>query len=52
MAQLVGVMDNGTYTQASFLETVALLSLNTDEFAAIVGQPVTLDPAWFPLPAG
>jgi hypothetical protein len=52
LAQLVGVIDNGSYTQASFLETIALLPISTDEFAAIVGQPLALDPAWFPLPAG
>jgi hypothetical protein len=47
--QFTGMIANGTFTQASLLEFVATHSLNTAEIVSIVGQPVALDPAWFPL---
>jgi hypothetical protein len=46
----VGLVASGTYTQAGLLELVATLDLNTAEIAGIVGQPVALDPAYFPVP--
>ncbi len=45
-----GLVADGTYTQASLLELVSTLELNTSEIAGIVGQPVVLDPAFFPVP--
>ena len=46
-----GLVADGTYTQASLLELVSTLELNTSEIAGIVGQPVVLDPGFFPVPA-
>lgn len=46
-----GLVADGTYTQASLLELVSTLELNTSEITGIVGQPVVLDPAFFPVPA-
>ena len=48
LALYTGLVANGTYTQASLLELVTTLDLNTVEIAGIVGQPLALDPAWFP----
>ncbi len=45
-----GLVANGTFTQASLLELVSTLDLNTVEIAGIVGQPVGLDPAFFGVP--
>ena len=45
-----GLVANGTFTQASLLELVSTLELNTSEIAGIVGQPVVLDPAFFGVP--
>jgi hypothetical protein len=45
-----GLVADGTFTQASLLELVSTLDLNTVEIAGIVGQPVVLDPAFFPMP--
>jgi hypothetical protein len=45
-----GLVANGTYTQASLLELVAGLELNTAEIVGIVGQVVGMDPAFFPVP--
>lgn len=50
LAAYVGLLRDGTHTQASLLELVATLPLNTVEMAGIVGQVVTLDTAYFPLP--
>jgi len=52
LASFVGLIDNGTYTQASLAVLASTHPLNTDEFASLVGQPMLLDPAWFPLPGG
>ena len=49
-AYFVGLIRDGTFTQASLLELVSTHPLNTDEFVAIVGQPLVMDPAYFPLP--
>ncbi|HSW04695.1 Calx-beta domain-containing protein [Aquabacterium sp.] len=46
----VGLLGDGTFTQASILALVATLDYNTGEIAGIVGQTLTLDPAWFPVP--
>lgn len=46
----VGLVANGTYTQAGLLELVSTLELNTVEIAGLVGQPATLDPTFFPVP--
>jgi hypothetical protein len=50
LRNFVGLIENGTFTQASLLEFVTTYELNTAEVVGIVGQPLTLDPAWFPLP--
>jgi len=42
-----GLVADGSFTQASLLELVSTLELNTAEIAGIVGQPVVLDPAYF-----
>jgi hypothetical protein len=52
LGYFVGLIDNGTYSQASLLEFVSLIPQNTVEIAGIVGQPLALDPAWFPPPGG
>ena len=52
LALYVGLVDGGTYTQASLLELVATLDLNTIELAGVVGQTLSLDPAYFPAPGG
>jgi hypothetical protein len=46
----VGLVRDGTYTQAGLLELVTTLDLNTVEVVGIVGQTLPLDPAFFPLP--
>ncbi|MBL8359497.1 MAG: hypothetical protein JNN18_03310 [Rubrivivax sp.] len=51
LATYVGLIRNGTYTQASLLELVATLPMNTVEIVGIVGQTLAMDPASFPLPA-
>ena len=48
---LVGLLGDHTYTQASFLELVTTLDLNTVELVGVTGQILSLDPAYFPLPA-
>jgi hypothetical protein len=50
LASFVGLIENGTFTQASLLEFVTTHPLNTQEFASIVGLPLTMDPSWFALP--
>jgi hypothetical protein len=50
LATYVGLVRDGTYTQAGLLSMVTTLDLNTVEIAGIVGQPLVLDPAWFPPP--
>ncbi len=52
LAGYVGLIENGTYTQASLTVLAATHPLNTDEFVQLVGQPMVMDPAWFPLPGG
>lgn len=46
----VGLLRDGTYTQASLLELVSTLPLNTVEIAGIVGQALPLDLSFFALP--
>ena len=46
----VGLLGNRTYTQASLLELVTTIDLNTVELVGIVGQTLALDPAYFPPP--
>ncbi len=50
LATYVGLIDNGTYTQASLLELVSVHPLNTVELVGVAGQTLTLDPAYFPPP--
>ena len=50
LALYTGLLADGTYTQASLLELVTTLDLNTNEIVGIVGQALPLDPAWFPDP--
>lgn len=47
LVRYVGLVDNGTYTQAGLLEPVANIQLNTIELAGVVGQTMVLDPAYF-----
>ena len=49
LASFVDLLANGTYSQASLLEMVATHSLNTSEFAGLVGQPMVMDVSSFPL---
>lgn len=46
----VGLVGNGTYTQASLLELVATLDLNTVELTGIAGSTLTMDASFFPVP--
>lgn len=50
LATFTGLIRNGTHTQASLLELVATLQLNTAEIVSVVGQTLSLDPSFFPLP--
>ncbi len=50
LALYTGQIVDATFTQASLLELVATLSLNTDEIAPIVGSTLTLDPLYFVAP--
>ena len=50
LATFVGLLENGTFTQASLVEFVTTFELNTAEIVGIVGQTVTLDPSFFPVP--
>jgi len=50
LIQYTGLVVNGSFTQASLLEFVSTLSLNTDEFVQIVGTTLNLDPGYFPPP--
>lgn len=43
----VGLIANGTHTQASLLTMAAQLDLNTVEFVALIGQGIDLGPAYF-----
>ncbi|NRF72104.1 hypothetical protein HLB44_34485 [Aquincola sp. S2] len=49
LALYTGLVNDGTFTQASLLALVTTLDLNTVE-VGIVGQVLPLDPAWFPVP--
>jgi hypothetical protein len=51
LATFVGLIEDGTYTQASLLTFVSTYPLNTVEMAGIVGQTLILDPVWFQVPA-
>lgn len=46
----VGLVGNGTYTQASLLELVATLDFNTVEITGIVGGSLVMDASFFPVP--
>lgn len=48
LAQYVGLLADGTYTQASLLTFTT--TLDPSGVAVIVGQTVTLDAGWFPVP--
>lgn len=51
LTALVGLIESGQFTQASLFEYASLqYPLNPAEIAGIVGQPVVMDPAWFPVP--
>ena len=50
LAAFVGLIDSGSYTQASLTVLAAMHPFNTDEFVALVGQPMLLGSSWFPLP--
>ncbi|MGE5338352.1 MAG: hypothetical protein ACM3PU_11015, partial [Gemmatimonadota bacterium] len=50
LATYTGLVANGTFTQASLLDYVSKLSLNTDEIVQIVGTTLNLDPGYFPAP--
>ncbi|MBI5255744.1 MAG: hypothetical protein HY855_04540 [Burkholderiales bacterium] len=51
LATYTTLVGNGTYTQAGLLALVSTLDLNTVEITSIVGQTLTLDASWFPVPA-
>ena len=50
LSTYVGLVANGTYTQASLLEFVSTYELNTIEIVGIVNQTLLLDPAYFTPP--
>ena len=50
LADVIALIDNGTFTQASLVEFVATHPLNTEEIVHLVGQPVMLDPTYFAMP--
>jgi hypothetical protein len=50
LATYTGLLANGSFSQGSILALVTTLEFNTVEIAGIVGQTLTLDPAYFPLP--
>ncbi|MBL0086594.1 MAG: hypothetical protein IPP44_07800 [Ideonella sp.] len=52
LSYFVGLVANGTFTQASLLERVAVIDENAIEVVGIIGQTLPLDPAWFPIPGG
>ena len=52
LSQFVGLLADGSFTQASLVEYVANIDYNTVELVGMVGQPAQLDPAWFPVPGG
>ena len=52
LSQFVGLIADGSFTQASLLEYVANIDYNTVELVGMVGQTTALDPAWFPVPGG
>ncbi|MDO8420173.1 MAG: Calx-beta domain-containing protein, partial [Rubrivivax sp.] len=49
---IVGLVADGSYTQASLLEAVSNVDLNTVELVGMLGQTVLLDPIWFAVPGG
>lgn len=51
LAFYTGQLASGAQTQASLLDLVWPLDLNTVEIAGIVGKPIALDPVFFPVPA-
>jgi len=51
LATYVGLIDNGSYTQASLVDLAATLPFNTGELVGLVGTTMHLDPSFFPLPA-
>lgn len=50
LSTYVGLVANGSFTQASLLEFVSTFELNTVEIVGIVGSTLALDPAFFPIP--
>ena len=50
LSTYVGLVANGSFTQASLLEFVSTYELNTVEIVGIVGSTLALDPAFFPIP--
>jgi hypothetical protein len=50
LSTYVGLVRDGTYSQAGLVELVTTLDLNTVEIVGIVGQTLVLDPAFFPVP--
>ena len=50
LTQYTGLVVSGTFTQASLLDFVSTLRLNTDEIVQIVGTTLNLDPGYFPPP--
>ena len=50
LTSFVSLIENGTFTQASLAVLAATHPFNTSDFAALVGQPMMLDPSFFPLP--
>ena len=50
LAAFVGLIENGSYTQATLAELAALHPLNTADFAPLIGQPMAMDPGYFVMP--
>ncbi len=50
LSSFVGLLQDGSFTQASLLEFVSTYPLNTAEFVGLVGQPLEMDPSFFPVP--
>jgi hypothetical protein len=50
LSTYVGLVADGSFTQASLLEFVTTIDYNTVELVGIAGQILPLDPAYFPAP--
>jgi hypothetical protein len=50
LQQFLGLLANGSLTQAGLVAFAAASVPNAEEMAGLIGQVIVLDPSWFPLP--